>query len=306
VELTLDGGQVFSGGHLSKAILSWASNGDAAQDGQYLFNALLHDSAVRKGWHIARGRAEQRGVPRRVRLRIDDDAAELHQLPWELLHEDGVMLSAWELTPFSRYLPIDKPWGVATVHRPIRVLAVIANPRDITARYNLPPLNSDLGLTMLEGYDWLHFVGHGRLNARYQRVDLLMEDHLGNTRAIADHLFSGMLARQGVQPQLVFLSVCQSAGAPRSEVLASLAPQLVRIGIPAVVAMRGQLPMRTAQEITQSFYRGLVEHGLPDRALNQARNAVLSAQLPGAATPVLFMHLASGRLWHTDDPVLPE
>jgi len=116
---------------------------------------------------------------------------------------------------------------------------------------------------MLEGYDWLHFVGHGRLNARHQRVDLLMEDDLGNTRTIADHLFSGMLARQGVQPQLVFLSVCQSAGTPGGEVLASL------------------------------------------RALNQARNAVLSAQLPGAATPVLFMHLASGRLWHTGDPAPP-
>jgi len=103
VELTLDGGQVFGGGHLSKAILSWASNGDAAQDGHYLFNTLLHDRAVRRGWHIAQGQAEQRGVPRRVRLRIDDDAAELHRLPWELLHEDGVMLSAWERTPFSRY-----------------------------------------------------------------------------------------------------------------------------------------------------------------------------------------------------------
>ena len=336
VELTLDGGQVFSGGHLSKGILSWAPNGDPAQDGQYLFNTLLHDGVVRKGWHIARGQAEQRGVPRRVRLRIDDDAAELHRLPWELLHEDGVMLSAWELTPFSRYLPIDKPWGVAITDRPIRVLAVIANPGDITARYNLPPLNSDLeryllaqsfaaidpskiqltflrspitlerlSRTMLGGYDWLHFVGHGRLNARHQRVDLLMEDDLGNTRAIADHLFSGMLARQGVQPQLVFLSVCQSAAAPRGEVLASLAPQLVRSGIPAVVAMRGQLSMRTAQEITRSFYRGLVEHGLADRALNQARNAVLSAQLPGAATPVLFMHLTSGRLWHAHDLALP-
>ncbi len=337
VELTLDGGQVFSGGHLSKAILSWVSDSDAAQDGQYLFNALLRDRAVRKGWHIARGQAEQRGVPRRVRLRIDDDAAELHQLPWELLHEDGVMLSASERTPFSRYLPIDKPWGVAIIDRPIRVLAVIANPSDITARYNLPPLNSDLeryllarsfaaidptkiqltflrrpitlerlSRTMLEGYDWLHFVGHGRLNARYQRVDLLMENDQGNTRAIGDNLFSGMLARQGVQPQLVFLSVCQSAGASTGEVLASLGPQLVRIGIPAVVAMRGQLPMHTAQEITRSFYRGLVEHGLVDRALNQARNAVLSAQLPGAATPVLFMHLASGRLWRAGDLSLPE
>jgi len=337
VELTLDGGQVFGGGHLSKAILSWASNGDAAQDGETLFNTLLHDRAVRKGWHIAQGQAEQRGVPRRVRLRIDDDAAELQRLPWELLHEDGVMLSAWERTPFSRYLPIDKPWGVAITDRPIRVLAVIANPRDITARYNLPPLNIDLeryllarsfaaihpakiqltflrppitlerlSRTMLEGYDWLHFVGHGRLNARYQRVDLLMENDLGNTRTIADHLFSSMLARQGVQPQLVFLSVCQSAGTPSGEVLASLGPQLVRIGIPAVVAMRGQLPMRTAQEITQTFYRGLVEHGLVDRALNQARSAVLAAQLPGAATPVLFMHLASGRLWHAGASAPPE
>ncbi|MBN1249588.1 MAG: PQQ-binding-like beta-propeller repeat protein [Anaerolineae bacterium] len=330
VELTLNSGQVFSGGRLSQSILEWVPSGDLEQDGRYLFETLLRDRAVRRGWDRAEGQAEQSGAHRRLRLRIDADASELQQLPWELLHDESVMLAACETTPFSRYIPVDQPWGRTTVQRPIRILAAIANPRDVALRYDLPSLNveleryilaaafaeidpAEIQLTflkppvtlerlsrmMLEGYEWLHFVGHGRVNPRQARVDLLMEDAQGNTRAIADRLFAATLARQGVQPQLVFLSTCQSAVALEGHALSGLAPQLVRIGVPAVVAMRGKVPMRTAQKVTQRFYQGLVEDGVVDRALNRARDDLVSAQLPGVATPILYMRLPSGALWES-------
>jgi hypothetical protein len=298
------------------------------RDGRYLFEALLRDGTVRKGWHVARGEAELRGVPLRLRLHIGDGAAELQSLPWELLHDDEVMFSACETTPFSRYLSVEKPWGRPVADRPIRVLGVIANPHDVSSRYHLPPLDEDLeryvlasafaqidprrirltflkppitlerlSRTMLEGYHWLHFVGHGRYNARQDRVDLLMEDATRGTRAIADHLFCRMLAHQGVQPQLVFLSVCQSAGSSHAGVLTGLAPRLVQIGVPAVVAMRDRVQMRSAEKITQVFYERLAGHGIVDQALNRARDALLTAELPGVASPILYMRLPSGRLW---------
>ncbi len=331
VELTLSDGQVFSGGHMPPSVLEWAPSGDPEPDGRQLFDMLLRNGGVRKGWHIARGQAEAQGVLRRVRLRIDSNASELHALPWELLQDDEVILSASGATPFSRYLPVDRPWGRAVEERPIRVLGVVANPRDLSRRYDLSPLDAEmeryvlasafaeidprrirleflqspvtldrLSRAMLDGYHWLHLVAHGRYNPRQDRVDLLMEDAAGTTRAIPDHLFCRMLAHKGVQPQLVFLSVCQSALGLNGQVLTGLAPQLVQAGVPAVVAMRGRVQMRSAQKIAYTFYAGLADHGTVDRAMNQARDALLATELPGLTAPVLFMRLASGRLWDAD------
>jgi len=335
VELTLNGGQVFSGGLLKAGVLDWVPSGDAVTDGRYLFDQLFRDESPRKGWNIARGQADLQGAPRRIRLRIDANASELHQLPWELLHEDDVMLSAAEATPFSRYLPISQPWGRPVADRPLRVLAVIANPPDLADRYHMTPLDVDLERYVLasafagidprrlrleflkppvtlerlsrammeEGYHWLHFVGHGRYNSRQQRLDLLMEDGRGATRAIADHLFCRMLAHRGVQPHLVFLSVCESAaiaGAGDGQILTGLAPRLVQIGVPAVVAMRAPIHLQSAQKLTRAFYASLADDGVVDRALNRARHQLLAAELADAGSPVLFMRLLSGRLWDTD------
>jgi hypothetical protein len=46
----------------------------------------------------------------------------------------------------------------------------------------------------------------------------------------------------------------------------------------------------------ESFYGELIEHGQVDRASNAARASVMTADLPGAAIPVLFMRLRSGQL----------
>ncbi|MGC9348663.1 MAG: PQQ-binding-like beta-propeller repeat protein [Anaerolineae bacterium] len=330
VELTLNREQVFSGGRLPRTALDFHPGADTSVEGRRLFDLLMADPAVREGWHVARGRAESNGVERRVRLRIDEDTAELHVLPWELMSENGTILAADLSTPFSRYLPVKAPWGTHVAARPLRVLAVIANPQDLTDRYGLSPLNvqmekyilakafgqidperirleflkppitlEHLSRAMLQGYHWLHFVGHGRYNPRHQRIDLLMEDSHGGTRAVSERLFCQMLAHQGAQPQLIFLAVCQSALGVNDRTLLGLGPELIRLGVPAVVAMRGRVHLRTAQKVIEVFYRGLVSHGVVDRALNQARSAVLNAELPDLESPVLFMRLLSGQLWRS-------
>jgi CHAT domain-containing protein len=126
-----------------------------------------------------------------------------------------------------------------------------------------------------------------------------MEDSHGGTRAIGERLFCQMVAHQGVQPQLIFLAVCQSALGFDDRMLVGLGPELVRLGVPAVVAMRGRVHLRTAQKVIEVFYQGLVGHGVVDRALNQARSAVLNAELPDLESPVLYMRLPSGQLWRS-------
>lgn len=54
--------------------------------------------------------------------------------------------------------------------------------------------------------------------------------------------------------------------------------------------------MDTARDFAATFYRRLLRHGEVDLAVNEARAAVLTAHLPGAALPVLFLRLRDGKL----------
>ena len=81
VEITLDRQQEFQQGCLAGDILPWVLSNDPAADGQRLFDALVTDSGLLSAWSEVRGQAPRR----RIRLRLDPAAAELHAVPWELL-----------------------------------------------------------------------------------------------------------------------------------------------------------------------------------------------------------------------------
>jgi len=336
VEMTLGGQQEFPRGYLSADVLPWTPSGDPVADGQRLLETLLADGALRSAWAEARGQTPQR----RLRLRIDAAAAELHTLPWETLHEGPVMLSAQADTPFSRYLPIALPWGGPVEERPIRVLVVISSPDDVESKYNLARVDLTLErdnlasvfesldphilqVDFLEppttpqrleeklrtsasgagGYHILYYVGHGAFSARRGQAVLYLQDDAGNTHLLLDHELAAMLARQGVQPRLVFLAACQSAqmddirARSTNDAFVGLAPKLVSVGVPAVVAMQDFIAVESAREFGATFFRRLLEHGQVDQAVNEARSALLTAGRPDATAPVLFMRLKSGQLW---------
>ncbi len=324
VEITLGGQQEFPRGHLAADILPWIESGDPAADGQRLLEALLADGALRSAWAEARGQTAQR----RLRLRIDTNAAELHALPWESLQEDSAMLSAQPDTPFSRYLPIALPWGGPVEERPIRILVAISDPTDIEEKYNLSRVdveqeqkklestfeNADPGnlqvdfldapvtLARLEeklrdGYHILYYLGHGAFSAKREQAVLYVQDDEGQTRLLLDDELSRLLVRQGVRPRLVFLAACQSATRSAGDAFLGMAPKLVSVGVPAVVAMQDRVTVESALTFSTTFYQRLLEHGEVDLAVNEARGALLTKGRPDAAVPVLFMRLKSGQLW---------
>ena len=326
VEMILGGQQEFPRGYLAADIVPWVSSSNSVADGQRLSDALLADNVLRSAWAEARGRAPKR----RIRLRIDVGAAELHTLPWELLREDIGMLAAQADTPFSRYLPIALPWSSAVDARPIRMLVVISNPSDLD-RYRLAPLDvalergrleailadmspnalvidfleapvtlARLEAALREGCHILHFVGHGAFSSHHQQAALYLQAENGTTQIVLDDRLVGMLARQGVRPHLVFLAACQSATRATADAFVGLGPKLVSAGVPAVVAMQDFVSVETAQQLGAVFYQRLLEHGHVDLAMNEARSTLLTTERPDAAVPVLFMRLKSAQLWGTE------
>lgn len=79
VEMALDQELTFERGWLDPSFLPWLPSADPMADGERLSRWLFSDPNVRAGWDETRGRSPQR----RIRLRIDDTAPELHAIPCE-------------------------------------------------------------------------------------------------------------------------------------------------------------------------------------------------------------------------------
>jgi CHAT domain-containing protein len=328
VEITLGGEQELARGVLAASVLPWVPGDDLVADGQRLFEALFADTKLHGAWTEARGQAPRR----RVRLRIDPQAVELHALPWELLHDGPAMLSAQADTPFSRYLPIAMPWSGPVQERPIRVLVVLSDPSDIETKYRLPHADvaeeqkrleaafasvrpGDLQVEYLDAPVTLarleealrkgdphivHYMGHGAFSSERSQTVLYLQDDDGLTRLVYDGELVSMLARQGFRPRLFFLAACESAARSNAGAFTGLAPKLVSVGVPAVVAMQDLITIESASEFGATFYQQLLEHGWVDLAVNQARSTLFTDRCQDAAVPTLLMRLKSGQLWSAE------
>jgi hypothetical protein len=150
------------------------------------------------------------------------------------------------------------------------------------------------------GYDVLYLVCHGYV-VNDEPVLLLVDDDGRPAPMLASELVDRLRDLSRL-PGLVFLASCQSAGAGadrRSEdagVLAALGPRLAEAGVPAVVAMQGNISMTTADSFGAAFFSSLDDDGLVDRAAAVARAAL--RERPDWWVPALFMRLKSGRLWY--------
>ncbi|WP_239571039.1 CHAT domain-containing protein [Geodermatophilus bullaregiensis] len=295
----------------------------------------LFGHGVSTAFQTAVATSQSQGVRLRVRLVMGSSATALHGVRWETLRNptDGSTLLTNENVLFSRYLSSQdwRPVGVRP-RADLTALAVVAGPSDlgsIDAGRPLAPVRVDEevarareGLASLElrtlpgiaaptaenmlgqirhGYDVLYLVCHGYV-VNDEPVLLLIDDQ-GNTAPLLGSELISRLRDLPRLPRLVFLASCQSAGAGadrRSEdagVLAALGPRLAEVGVPAVVAMQGNISMTTAATFTKAFFRSLDTDGLVDRATAVARAAVRDRA--DWWVPTLFMRLKSGRLWYT-------
>ena len=302
--------------------------------GRVLTDGLFSDADVRAEFAKARVTAARMARPLRVRLLIAPSAPELHPLLWETLLDpsDSTPLLTDSNVLFSRYLT-SSDWRPVRMRLrgELSALAVVANPSNLSeyapderelspvdvdgelerARSGLAPIRTDVmpGLArptlsnLVEklhgGYDVVYLVCHGYLVHGEPQVVLEHED------GTVDHVHGRLLVQRLKElqhlPRLVVLASCQSASGDDAETrddgaLAALGPQLVEIGVPAVLAMQGDVTMRTVERFVPAFFRGLQQHGRIDQAMTEARAEITDRD--DWWVPTLFMRLHSGRLWY--------
>ena len=161
-------------------------------------------------------------------------------------------------------------------------------------------------ITELEkGYDVLHLVCHGGLvpDGTGTKAMLWLED--GQDPVNAARLVEA-IRNMAQQPRLVVLASCQSAGADGASVAASgtlgaVGPALADAGVPAVIAMQGNIQMSTIEAFLPKFFAELAIDGQIDRAMGKARGHAHDMDCTDYWMPTLFMRLSSGMIWNDPD-----
>ncbi|MGD8584338.1 MAG: SUMF1/EgtB/PvdO family nonheme iron enzyme [Chloroflexota bacterium] len=214
-------------GALDRSQLPWTATLSPTADGQRLFNWLFADEALKTAWNELQGFHAQR----RLRLLIDNEPelAELHGLPWELLHDGARFLAAADATPLFRYLAGGWQPSDPVNKIPIRILVAMANPDFKKHGYpdELVPIDVDQELANLqealgeylaspyvelavleqpctlprladklrEGYHILHFIGHGKFSVEDDLAVVYMgnPDEGDKPRIVKDSQFVTML-----------------------------------------------------------------------------------------------------------------
>jgi len=310
-------------GGLGRQALS--SEVQAVQDfGQRLFAALFADE-VGQRYAVSRERALRQTMGVRLRLRIQ--APELAALPWEYLYDPQAAeyLCLSRHTPLVRYVELPQPIQTLTVQPPLRILGMLANPRDQATldearerermRRALQDLEAQhiVQLTWLTGQTWrdlqaalqggpwhvFHFIGHGGFDRTADEGVLALANEQGTTHLLYASLLGRLLANHG-WVRLAVLNACEGARGSERDLFSSTAALLVRKGIPAVLAMQEEITDLAAIECTRAFYAALA-HGLPiDEAVAEARTAI-SVGIPDTlewGTPVLYLRAPDGRLFY--------
>ncbi len=273
----------------------------------------------------------------RLSLSLDPSAQELHGLRWELLRHPGTgaAITSSERLLFSRFVVSRdfRPIKLRARAELRALIAVSAPPAAALARLNLAAVDfagevaritaalAGIGAVVLggpgdpftvsrlidelrDGVDVLYLVGHGVFNRSTGMPALVLQGSDGEPAIVKGDELGARIAELQTGPRLVVLASCQSAGdgaavatGARALVSTTLAGRLAEAGVPAVVAMQGQIAMTTVAEMMPVFFRELLRDGQIDRALAAARGAV--RQQSDAWMPVLLSRLTGGCIWYT-------
>ncbi|MDQ3469454.1 MAG: CHAT domain-containing protein [Actinomycetota bacterium] len=286
---------------------------DAERLGSALADALFA-GAVGAGYERARQRAEEAGHGVRLTLSLAA-APPLLSVPWEFLYQRPRFLASQRRTPLVRLLDTGALAAPPTIDGQVRILGIVASPAELT------PLDVDAERQRVERavsgmvtagrlcVDWLepatprrlrqalrdgsyhivHFVGHSDFTGAGEGV-IFLEDAEGGAAEVDETLFANLLSDQR-QLRLVVLNSCEGARTTLTDPYAGVATTLIRLGVPAVVAMQFEISDQAAVLFAEELYTNLIgRQEAIDAAVAEARKAIY-AEIDNVewATPVLFV-----------------
>ncbi|MDJ1137446.1 CHAT domain-containing protein [Streptomyces iconiensis] len=145
----------------------------------------------------------------------------------------------------------------------------------------------------------LLLIAHGTYDEERGEGLVHLEAEDGTSDRVPGHLLSGMLTR-APQLRLVVLNLCSGADSATSEPFSGLAQALIGRGVPAVVAMRGQVSDVASAAFSPVLLQGVSANRTLDECVTTARRHI--SDLPGHTaiewtTPVLFLHESYRHGW---------
>ena len=295
--------------------------------GRVLARQLFSDGPIKERLFQVESLAQMSGTPLRVLLSVDPSAQELLSLRWELLchPKTDAPFATSEQVIFSR-LTMSRDW------RPVRmraqgklsaVIAIAAPAGPTFDRYSIPPVQfpaeQERALSQLGSIGSQTVGGPGTPLTRDRLVDalradadilylfvicrvlknvptMLIQSDSGDVARITADEFAAQLADLPRGPRLVVLGFIPNAANDDRRAYAALAERLSEAGVPAVVAMQGEIRSDTLSDLMPVFFAELGRHGRIDLALATARRTV--ALQEDAWMPVLYTRLRDGRLWY--------
>jgi CHASE2 domain-containing sensor protein len=290
--------------------------------GAHLFGSLFHPD-IRDQYEKSLGMAYTQNTCLRIKLRID--APELARYPWEFMYDGDQtheFLALHRNISITRFLAIQNPVPTVTTHLPLKMLVIISSPthpdyeklavdnekdlikqslnelikRDlIRLRFLKKATLTELAKELKKKVDIIHFIGHGGYSEPLGGGCLVFESEDNSPELINIDRLSLLLRETPVR--LVVLNACQTGNVATSEISLGVAQGLVKIGVPAVIAMQFRIPDSSAIEFSKEFYTTLSETYQVDRAVAEARRKMF-INLEGGridwGIPVLFMRKDDG------------
>jgi|GEM_PF-1595282 len=282
--------------------------------GVTLFDALF-PTRVLKLWLRTVGSLEE-GIGLRIRLHVGP--MELMTLPWELIFEEEY-LGLRVRFPLVRYLDLPRPPKPLAIRPPLRVLVAVSQPQDLrpfdveselghirTALARLPDRmemdvlqgtrREELLARLRGGYHILHYIGHGTFEG--EDGYLMLEDPEGRADPVSALLLGQMVADSELR--LAVLNACETSSNGSEIILGGVAQQLVKGGIPAVVAMQQSIADQTAGAFSREFYGALASGWPVDAAVQEGRRGIMTAldgdwnRFVDWAIPTLYMRAPDG------------
>jgi hypothetical protein len=148
-------------------------------------------------------------------------------------------------------------------------------------------------------YHVVHFLAHGYLDP-HGNGHLLLTNEMGDAAPIHQNAFQSLFPKTHQVGLVLFAACLSGSGEQRvGQPLAGLAPTLLRLDIPAVIAMQDEISVRGAAAFTGAFYQELTTHGYIDTAMVEARREI-DRRDPSRSEwviPVLYLQSQNPRLF---------